>query len=453
MKLISPASLFSFGLRTLLGSLIVAALIGNVRAQSVVPAPPPFPPALEVPTPPAPPDTNGTTTEISAPVITPSSSTPSPGATSPAWTGSSTPRAPLQWRNVVFKPHVTYRFVYGTGIPLHTNVSKTNVNTSARQSKDTVIQTFSPGMLVALGDHWTVDYTPSLVIYSDSEFDNVVNHLASLGGQTTYEDWNFGLNASANLTSDPQTETGTQTEQQSYNGAFTASRALSGSLSMDLSARVNVRETEAFANSRDYSTLNWLNQQIGPNIGIGLGLGGGYRDVDEGTDSTYEQVRGRFLLNLTGKISLSLNAGAEIQQYVGQDGGSVVTPIFGASLRYQPFEPTAIRVSADRSVGSSYFENQTTETTTLSVELSQRFLRRLNASLQGGYTLNSFRASTADAEIGREDTHTFVMASLGTAILKRGSVMIFYTHSENVSDESNFDYSSDQYGVQLSYNY
>lgn len=59
-------------------------------------------------------------------------------------------RGPFQWGVWDFHPHLLYRFIYGDGIPAGpTNHYKT------------IIQEISPGLLLNMGDHWLLDYTPT----------------------------------------------------------------------------------------------------------------------------------------------------------------------------------------------------------------------------------------------------------------------------------------------------
>src|SRR5580693_7582406 len=55
----------------------------------------------------------------------------------------------FQYGPVQLRPHVDYRFLYGNGI----------LSTPSNQQA-TVIQEISPGILINLGTHWTLNYTP-----------------------------------------------------------------------------------------------------------------------------------------------------------------------------------------------------------------------------------------------------------------------------------------------------
>jgi hypothetical protein len=348
---------------------------------------------------------------------------------------------PFRWRQLTFRPHASYRFLYGNGI-----LSQTN-----REQK-TIVQTIAVGMAVDLGKHWVFDYTPSLSLYSDSSFKNAVNHSLSLNGHTSYEDWTYGLSFGMAISSDPQVETGQQTDQQSFTTSGTVTRQLNSGLSAELNAAINYRLANEFNDSRDYSTMGWLNQQFGPSLGAGIGVGGGFEEASEGNDMTYERVLGRIIWHITHKLDLSLNGGPEFRQFLDSDRPTLIAPTYGATLAYQLSEKTSLSVNGSRSVGSSYFANQFTETTRISASLNRSFLQRYFVGVSGGYSLTTYESSLNEDQ-PREDTTTFASVSVGTSFLKRGSASVFYSISDNSSDEEGFTYTSNQVGISLKYAY
>jgi hypothetical protein len=365
-----------------------------------------------------------------------------PGAGLPSTPAAASERIPFQWGQFIFRPHLTYTFRYGSGI-----LSQTN------QEQKTVVQSIAPGILVELGEHWTFNYTPTIVLYSDPSFDDTLNHAAGLAGRTIYNDWRLGLDMNGSVTSDPIAETGQQTDQQLFLANVSAGRALTEGLSFDLTGRVRMRLADDFNSSTDYSTMNWLNREWGPHLAAGIGLGFGYEDVDLGADMTHQRAEGRIIWHLATKLHLTLGGGAELRQFVGSDQSSKVNPLFNTTLRYQLFEHTSLSLNGSRSVSSSYFANQFVERTSVSLSLTQRLLGRLNLGVSAGYGLMSYGATSTAAESGREDENTFFSVNLGTSFAERGRVSVFYSHSRNSSTTSGFDYSSDQVGFQVGYRY
>src|SRR6185295_14033381 len=76
---------------------------------------------------------------------------------------------------VAVRPHVFYRFSYGDGLA-----------SAGTNHSSSTIHELSPGVLLGLGDHWTLDYTPTLRFYSSKEFRDTLDHDVRLRGGTTY---------------------------------------------------------------------------------------------------------------------------------------------------------------------------------------------------------------------------------------------------------------------------
>ena len=107
---------------------------------------------------------------------------------------------PFQYGIFNLRPHPFYRSLYANGILSGTN-----------QAQNTVISQLSPGFVLDIGRQWSLDYTPTWTFYSSRQFENTLDHVVTLTGQTAYEDWNFGLSQVCALTSDPLVQTATQT--------------------------------------------------------------------------------------------------------------------------------------------------------------------------------------------------------------------------------------------------
>jgi hypothetical protein len=426
--------------RSLFRTLLIPAALAcawHAGAQPVLVVPPT--PAATESVPPAP--ETVATNETQSLENQPAMETTTPGETAPA----APAQQPLKWGPITLHPHASYQYTYNSGIPSSTNAQHS-----------TIIQGVSPGISFDIGKHWNLDYTATINLYSDTNFHNTVNHAINLNGATAYEDWTLKFSQTCLLTADPSTQTAQQTDQENYGTAFNAGYQLNGDLSLDLGLKQNIQVATGFTNaagsSRDWSTLDWLNRQWGPNLSAGVGVGFGYIDADQGADTTYEQLQTRATWQVRRKISLSVNVGADFRQFVGSSQPVLISPIMGASLRYKPFDFTSILISANRSVAASYFQSQATETTTVDGTISQRLFRRFYLGLNGGFANTVYHGTTTGAG-GREDNYDFISFSLGTQFLKRGSASAFYTKSRNSSNTTGFGYASDQAGFQVAYFY
>jgi hypothetical protein len=345
-----------------------------------------------------------------------------------------------QWGPVSVRPHVFYRFLYGDSIPSTT----TNfVSTS--------IQQISPGIFLGLGNHWSLDYTPTLNYYSSSAFRDTLDHYVRLTGGTAYKDWVLGLSQSYQSSSPPLVETGQQTEQQTFTTALTGTDQINTRMALDLALGLNIVDTDQFTSYKEWSTLNWLHYQFWPRVDTSLGLGVGYVTPNQGSDMLWERFLGRIGFRPANKISFEVHGGLETRQFLSGGDANLVNPLVGGLIQYQPFEVTRLSITVDRTVAASYFQNQITETFEVVGGVNQRLIKILYLNLSGGYHHVEYVASTG-AGTGRIDDYYTFDARLTTTFWKdRGSAALFYQYSDNSSTEPGFTYNSNQVGFELGY--
>lgn len=238
---------------------------------------------------------------------------------------------PLKWGPVTLRPHPYYQFLYADGLQSSTN-----------QAAHSIIQTISPGALLEIGQHWTIDYLPLWTIYSNNRFSDNFGQAIKLVGGTAYNDWVFGISQGYTDSSSPSVETATQTRQQTYNTAVNASYTMNSKMSLDLAANQNLVSADQFSSYKEWSTLNWLNYQFWPRLNAAVGVGGGYDNEDASPDMTFEQLQGRVNWRATDKISFQLHDGMEDRQFLSGGAAHLINPVFGDSVQYQPFEQTKI---------------------------------------------------------------------------------------------------------------
>ena len=351
---------------------------------------------------------------------------------------------------LALQTHLSYSLSYGNGLQA----------TPGQQSKS-VINEIDPGILFQWGNHWTLDYTPSLRYYSSSAFQNTFDNSVTLTGGTTYEDWTFGLSQSYASYSDPIIETGSQLDQQTYSTGLSAVRQIGSQTSLQLGASQNFRfldqtvPGEQLTDTKSWSTMDWLNYQFWPRFGAAVGTGFGYDNVGVGSDMTSEQLQGRITWLVVKKLSFVLSGGGSDRQFLGSGAPDLLSPIFSLSVQYSPYDGTTFSISAYRAVSPSFYQDQVTESTSISAGLHQRLLGKLYLDLNGGYSTTAYHSSTlapAAANIGNYDS-TFFSAQLGAPVLKRGYAAVFYSVNYNSSGAAIYNYTTTMVGLQLSYRY
>jgi hypothetical protein len=359
----------------------------------------------------------------------------------------------------IFRPDLFYQFSYGNGI-----------QSSPGAQQNTIVQEFAPGVVIQEGTHWTLNYVPTFTFYSTSAFRNTINQNVQLQWGSTWHDWVMTASQGYTYTDDPQIETAGQTEQETYATAFNGVYHINDKLSTSLGLNQNFNDygqssstnlSLGLANSRSWSTMDWLNDQILPRLSAGIGVGLGYSQQEDSPSSIFQQYQAQMSWRLTDKISFQINGGLEDQEYLSGGASDLLTPILGGSAQYQPFQQTRFSITANRSVSASAYENQNIETTSVTGDFNQRLFGHLSLDLNGGFSSVDYVASSATA-LGTDrsdDIYTFNV-SLSTTFPKRGTVSIFYQYGQTTSTQKGFalgstafSYSSNQVGFNISYAY
>ena len=213
---------------------------------------------------------------------------------------------PLQWGPVTLHPHLDYQLSYGNGI-----------QSAPGQPHNTLINQLSPGILINLGDHWTLDYTPTLIYYSSGSFQDALNQSVILSwGSAFGNDWFFNGSQSYTYTSNPEIETATQTDQQNFVTTLNASYLFNEKMSLDMGLNQNLNyignsesltnQLQPLVDTKSWSTLEWLNYQFWPRFSAGLGLGFGYNQQEQQPRLDLRTISGPDQLAGDGQNQLSI---------------------------------------------------------------------------------------------------------------------------------------------------
>ena len=161
----------------------------------------------------------------------------------------------------------------------------------------------------------------------------------------------------------------------------------------------------------------------------------------------------------TDKISLQGSVGFNEEQFLAAGYDDSLSPIFGAAVQYQPFLVTQISLSANRTTGASdYFvEAQSSDITTVNLNLSQRILVKYRLNLGIGYSRTEYTTtlSTKSVSLGnaRTDNGYTFSAGFGRSFLKHGNWLVTYAYNDNESSDTGYSQHSNQIGFQLGFNY
>jgi len=410
--------------------------INSVEAQNtltnqfeVIPSPPP----------PLGPATVGSA-QPASPIMGTSALSGAPRPLGPVMVG---PGIPL-WGPIGIHPRLLYTFLYGNGIEARPG-----------QQSQTAINTIAPGFLLDLGNHWSIDYSPSFDYYSNPVFKNTTDESVLLRGAWSNEDWVLGLSQSYVSTTQPLVETGTQTEQEAYATALNASYQMGSKLSLQLGLNQNFRYSTGYASLNEWNTEDWLNYQAGNMFGTGIGLVLGYDEVDAGSDMPYEQIQGRISFHPGHKLTLSANGGFEDRQFINPAAPPSIGPVFTGMLLYSN-QLTTLSLNASRAFTPSLFVNQIETITAYNGTIRQQLSKKFSVEANAGYTtipVTSIEPGPSRLQVVQNDTITSFRTTLSYAVVERATFSAFYEVRDNSSGQAGFAYWSHQVGFSLDYRY
>jgi hypothetical protein len=349
---------------------------------------------------------------------------------------------PFKWGALTLRPRLNYEFMYADGILANPN-----------QPACTLIHTISPGALLEIGQHWTLDYSPAFTVYSSDQFSDAIGQSVRLTGGTVYNDWRLGLILSYLQTDSPSAVTASQTRQETYSAAFNGSYTINSKMSLDLALDQNYVSADQFSSYNEWSTLDWLNYQFWPRLNVAVGVGGGYDDTRTGPDMSFEQLQARLNWRATDRIGFQLHGGVDVRQFLSGTASDLVTPIFGATIQYRLFGQTQISLTGEHVVSASYLVNEITETSGVSAGLHQPFLKNYFLDLNGGYQAVKYISSVAGSGSIRHDDYCYMNLQISRSFLTRGNVAVLYELGRNVSSDSGYSFNSYQIGFQAGYSF
>ena len=329
----------------------------------------------------------------------------------------------------------------------------TGVNAGPGNQQPSTSHTISPGVTLQ-STHLTFSYAPSFVWYTEGPYNDSVNHSLSASAWIGYDKWRFTLSHSYGWGSQPLVETAQQTDSETHSTGLSANYQHSERTSLDFSLSQSIQNTSEFNSSRNWSSMNWLNYVLTSKTTVGIGAGGGYSDVETGADSTYQSFQARINWVPTQKISAGVNGGIEVRQFLGETAADdSINPIFGANISYRPWHATTFGLSANRTIGTSLFADQITETTSLNASFGQRFFQRLNWGVSAGYSISDYQSTSQLVAVDRSDTIKSISTSLSMGFLKRASASVAYSHSINDSNLEGYSFTNDQITASLGYSF
>jgi hypothetical protein len=338
--------------------------------------------------------------------------------------------------------HIVYRIQSARGVP-----------TGPGERYSTTINEVSPGITWAIGNHWSLSYSPTWTFYTNDALRDSVDHTATLSWRTRYQNWRFNAHHRTSTADSVIIETGRQTKRRHYQTMVGASSDLNSWLSWDHRLRYNVRNSDTFGDFQEYSLEERLTRSLADRGSISLGALYGYVNVSEGVDHQHLSPRLNADWQVGPRLGLNGYVGVEHRWFKG-GLGDTTNPIFDVSARYALTDSTGLYVGYNRSVSPSFFQDTVTRREILDATLTQRFLGRYFFSATAARRTSSYRSANPGDVDGRRDRYVHYSFRLSTALGERGHVSIFYQpEADNSSNRPLYTYGVRSYGAEASYRF
>ena len=386
-------------------------------------------------------------------VVTPLSTTPaiaeqqaataSPtGATTSGISAPASSNRELRWGAVNFRPHVSYRYLYGNGI-----------QASPGNTKKTEVQSFSPGLFAELGARWTVDYTPTWTYYSSSAFRDTVGQAAQINWATKYNVWTLSAGQNFSVSDSPHVETGRQTKKSNYTTNFNALIDFNSRYALETVLTQNLNFAEGYSNIRTWSVRDMLHRRISTRLDTALGVEYSYTAIDRTPDMASLQFLGNLTWRPIDQLNMSLMAGLENREIYAKPTTSRQNPVYSASIQFIPVATTQLGITASRSTSASFLDARLIESTSYGLTFNQRFLKHLQSSAALSHQESNYRAIGTSTIGSRNDKIDSFNLGLSTTFLTRLRTGLTYQYNRNSSNIPGFGFSSSQIGLEIGYSF
>jgi len=373
-------------------------------------------------------------------------------------------------------PGLSDSFIYSDGL-----------QASPGHLTNTYVNSLSATLLLDIGTHWALNYTPTWKIYTNRAFQNSVDHALDLAGGAQFGDWLTQFTEAYSSTNTPLIETGRQTKQQTSTTTFGVSHRFNDRWSLELEGAQNLQFIDASPDNYDWSTQGQLTFRPGAKLELSLGYRLGLTDFDPGAYMTYSQPQAEVRWRVADKLTLSVQGGREQSQVHKTGLTRQNTPTWNVSAQYQPFDHTKLTLRATRSVTPSTLgtgaTNNVTNNQGWTAEIEQRLLGHFNldaglsqqkthfsgthvefipnvsqddvldgdGNVIGTITTTSFTPETV-IDLRNDSTRTFHLR-LATSVMKHGTIALSYARTRNISDAAGFSFTSHQIGCEVGYHW
>ena len=291
-----------------------------------------------------------------------------------------------------------------------------------------------------------IRYTPTGRLFIDHSEEDALDHDAALVARWQMAYLTLGMRSQFQHLSTPDIDVGGRVRRTVFSQEFSATYSYSDRTSLESLLLGSIRHYSTKIDSRELAAQNWINYRAGAWTEVALGGTLGVLDVEHADAQRYEQALARVNYNVTERTQLEAHGGAEFRQTDGKDR---VTPVFGISARYLPYDQTLLSLQAARRVESSAATpNLNIEHTGGTLSAQQRFAQHYYLGLAVSYE-NAHYYGIDGAPYSRDDDVFSIEPSFRVVLSRSAAVQIGYVYRTDSSTVSRFTFDQNQVFLNL----
>lgn len=350
------------------------------------------------------------------------------------------------------RPHLAYELVSGNGILRIPG-----------QAGDFTRHTVSGGASLEAGSLASADYDLARVMYSRGGLDDATNHKFRAQTEMTLDDLRLGISGSYSDISNVFVETGAQTREKTTSGQGSIAYQLGRSTEIEVifgasdrtpaivAGAINLPGAGQITRWTKWSASTWLRRNVSQHLTLAAGLDLGYDEIAHGPDMSHTTPQFQLNWRATKKASLRVEYGIERRLY--KPIRTETNNRYSANIIYNPFSTSTFSAGVSQRVDPSYLVGETSNIQGWNIDLQQRLLTRFFLSLGTAKTSSTYNIPQLSNTTNRKDRYILYSARLGTTILRKASINVFYQRSRNRSTSPLFNFTSNQVGAEIAYRF
>jgi opacity protein-like surface antigen len=318
-----------------------------------------------------------------------------------------------------------------------------------------LIWTATPGVVLAAGDYrekqeslFTLAYSPGFILFTDHGHNNAIDQDVQLALEWHSGSWILGLKQGYQQISGAIIEIGNRVTATTYNTELNLEYDLSPKTSFELDGRQSINNYAGpYFDYTQRTVAGWVDYEITPKIKLGAGITGGFLDILQNPDQTYQQALLRAGYLLTTKVTAQASAGVELREFQGtaKDRANGTFSLAGV---YSPWEGTQLQLDTYRRDQSSLvLAGQNYTVTGFSGGARQAILEKYTLSLLGGYNSSDYYSTEPGVIANRHDDYFFIQFGVDYAVSDRLTVGVLYEYRDNNSSVAASTFNDQQVGV------